>query len=64
MPTAAERLTKDSSPDAVKGAISSCISQMMDEGGRSQEEVIAICHSMARKATGKELKPKSTQVGG
>ncbi len=64
MPTPAEGLTAQSSPDAVQGAISSCISQMMGEGGRSQEQVIAICHSMARKATGKALKKKSTSVGG
>ncbi len=63
MPTAAEKLTKDSSKDAIQSAISSCISQRMDEGDK-QEQAIAICHSMARKATGKELKPKSTQVGG
>ena len=62
MPTAAEKLTKDSSPDAIKSAISSCISQMVDEG-RKQEQAVAICHSMARKATGKALKKKSTRIG-
>ena len=63
MPTAAEGLTKDSSDDAIQGAISSCISQLVDEG-KPQEQAIATCHSMARTATGKELKPKSTTVGG
>jgi hypothetical protein len=62
MPTEAENLTKDSPDDKIKSAISSCISQMMDEGGRSQEQVIAICHSMARKSTGRELKKKSTSI--
>lgn len=64
MPTRAESLTKESSPDAVQAAISSCISQMMKEGGRPQEQVIAICYSQARKATGKALKKKSTTIGG
>ena len=63
MPTAAEALTLQSSPDEVSGAINSCISQMMGEGGRSQEQVIAICHSMARTATGKPLNKKATTVG-
>lgn len=64
MPTDAENLTKDSSPESVKGAVSSCIKQLMDEGGRKQEECIAICYSQARKSTGKELKPKSVSIGG
>lgn len=64
MPTKAEALTKESSPEATKGAISSCISQLMHEGGRSQEQCIAICHSQARKATGKALKPKGRRIGG
>lgn len=64
MPTAAEGLTKDSSSEAVQGAISSCISKLMKEGGRKQEQVIAICYSQARKATGKALKKKSTTIGG
>ena len=62
MPTTAEGLTKESSSDKVKGAISSCISKMMHEG-RKQEQAIAICHSQARKSTGKALKKKSTTVG-
>ena len=63
MPTPAEGLTAQSSPDAVQGAISSCISQMMDEGGRPQEQVIAICYSQARKSTGKALARRSTTIG-
>ena len=62
MPTAAEGLTKESSSDKVKGAISSCISKMMDEG-RKQEQAIVICHEQAKKSTGKALKKKSTTVG-
>ena len=64
MPTRAEGLTSASSPEHVKGAISSCISQMMKEGGRPQEQVIAICYSQARKSTGKEIARKSSRIGG
>ena len=61
-PTPAENLTKDSSPEATKKAIGDCISMMMREG-RMQEQAIAMCHEMARKATGKQLKRKVTKVG-
>ena len=61
MPTDAESLTKDSSPEATKNAISSCISQLVKEG-RKQEQAIAICYSQARKSTGKEFKPKSQTI--
>lgn len=62
MPTTAEQLTPDSSPDSIKGAISSCISQMVHEG-RKQEQAIAMCHSMARKSSGKGLPRKSVTIG-
>jgi hypothetical protein len=63
-PTPAESLTPQSSPEEVKKATSDCISQLMKEGGRPQEQCVAICMSQARKATGKQLKPKSTRIGG
>ncbi len=63
MPTAADRLTRDSPEEEVKKAVSSCISQMMKEGGRSQEQCTAICYSIARKQTGRELNKKSTTIG-
>ena len=63
MPRATERLTKDSSDEATKGAISSCISTQMHEGMK-QEQAIAMCHSEARKKTGKALKPKGRRIGG
>ena len=63
MPTAADSLTPESSPDDIQRGISACIKQMMDEGGRSQEQVIAICHSEAEKATGRPVQRKSTTVG-
>ncbi len=56
MPTAANRLTPKSSPQEIKDAISACIKQLMDEGGREQKQCEAICYSMARKATKKESK--------
>ena len=63
MPRATENLTKDSSDDAVKKAISSCISTQMGEG-MPQEQAIAMCHEEARGKTGKPLKKKSTTIGG
>ena len=63
MPRATENLTKDSSDDAVKAAISSCISTQVKEG-MPQEQAIAMCHSEARSKTGKALKKKSTTIGG
>jgi len=63
MPTQAESLTPQSGEEDTQAAISSCISQMMKEGGRSQEQIIAICHEQARKSTGRELKKKATRLG-
>ena len=54
MPTAVEGLSKDSSPDAIQKAISECISTEV-RGGREQKQAVAICYSMARKKTGKQL---------
>ena len=59
MPTAADRLTPQSSPEQVQAGISSCISQMADEHPEwDNARRIAACHSMARKASGKALRPK------
>ena len=63
MPRATENLTKDSSDDAIKGAISKCISTQMGEDMK-QEQAIAMCYQEARDKTGKALKKKSTKVGG
>jgi len=62
MPRATENLTKDTTDDAVKAAISSCISTQMGEGMK-QEQAIAMCHEEARSKTGRQLKPKSTRIG-
>jgi cytochrome c551/c552 len=63
MPRATENLTTTSSDNEVKLAISSCISTQMGEG-MPQEQAIAMCHQEARDKTGKQLKKKSTRVGG
>jgi len=62
MPTKAESLTKDSTPEAIQSAISASISMLVKEG-RPQEQAVAIAYSQARKATGKELKKRSTTIG-
>jgi len=51
MPTAVDRLSKDSSDSQVKAAISDCIATEV-RGGRDQQQAIAMCHSMAREKTG------------
>lgn len=61
-PRATESLTKESTDEATKGAISACISMQMGEGMK-QEQAIAMCHEEARGKTGKELKKKSTRIG-
>ena len=63
MPTQAESLTPQSTPEATQSAISSCIAQLMDEGGRPQEQCIAICYSQAEKAIGRNIPRKSTRIG-
>jgi len=56
MPTAVDSLTKSSSPEQIREAIGSCISTEVD-GGRPQDQAIAMCYSMARAKTGKSLNP-------
>lgn len=62
MPRETENLSKESSNEATKAAISSCISTQMHEGMK-QEQAIAVCHSEARSKTGRQLKKKSTRIG-
>lgn len=59
MPTAVDKLTKDSSPDATREAISSCIATEI-RGGRERDQAVAMCYNMAREKTGKTklLSPK------
>jgi len=51
MPTAVDKLTKDSSDEVVQESISSCIKAEIDRG-RGRQQAIAMCHEMARKKTG------------
>jgi hypothetical protein len=54
MPTAVDKLNRDSSDAQIKAAISDCIATEI-HAGREQSQAIAMCHSMARDKTGKEL---------
>jgi len=49
-----EALGKDSKDAQVKAAVSACIAAEM-QAGREQDQAIAMCYSMAREKTGKEL---------
>ena len=57
MPTAIDKLDKNSSDAQIKAAISDCIATEVN-GGMEQDQAVAACHEMARRKTGKELKPK------
>jgi len=48
-------LTKDSSPEQIRDAISSEIETCMHKPGADQKQCAAIAYSMAREATGKAL---------
>jgi len=52
VPLHVESLKPTSGKDEVSKAISESISQCMKEGGRSQEQCVAMVHAMARKAQG------------
>ena len=58
MPLSVERLTPTSSEEEVSKAISDSISQCVREG-KEQKVCVAMVHTMARGATGKELAPKT-----
>lgn len=49
-----ERLSKDSSDAQAKAAITSCIAAEIN-AGRERDQAVAMCYSMARERTGKEL---------
>lgn len=51
MPLPTESLTPSSSDTAVRKAISDSISQCMQEGGKQQDQCVAIAHETARRAT-------------
>ena len=54
MPLATDSLTRDSSTEAVRQAISASISQCVSEG-KSQEQCAAIALDSARRRTGRGL---------
>jgi len=55
MPLAVENLTKDSSIEQIRAAISATIKKLMEEEGKTQKEAAGQAYSMAREATGKSL---------
>lgn len=58
MPVSAiDNLSKDSSDAAIDAAISACI-RIERRSGREPDQAVAMCHSMARKKTGKSLGKK------
>lgn len=57
MPRATEKLSKDSSPEAIKAAISTTIAELV-RSGRTQEEAAAIAYREAREKTGEGLRKK------
>lgn len=55
MPLTVEKLTPDSTMDAIRLAISKTIQELMNEG-KSSKDAAGQAYGMARKQTGKELK--------
>lgn len=49
-----QRLGKDSDDPQIKAAISACIATEID-AGRERDQAVAMCYSMARERTGKDL---------
>ena len=52
-----ERLSKDSSPEQTRAAISACISAEV-RGGMDQNQAVAACHNMAREKGAPVPQPK------
>jgi len=55
MPLAVDNLTKDSTTEQIREAISATIKYLMENEGKSQKEAAGQAYGMAREATGKEL---------
>ena len=51
MPTAVDKLSKDSSEEQIKAAISDCIASEV-HAGRDQQQAVAMCYAMSREKTG------------
>lgn len=54
MPTAIDRLEKNSSKAQEDAAISDCIATEIKHG-KDRDQAVAMCHSMAREKMGKEM---------
>ena len=52
MPTAVDKLTKESSPEAIREAVSSCIATEI-RNGKENDQAAAMYYDMARAKTGK-----------
>lgn len=59
MPLQVNKLTKKSSMDAVRAAISQTIAYLMKHEGKTQKEAAGQAYGMARDKTGKSLGRKS-----
>ena len=58
MPTAVDRLDKDSSDSQVQAAVSDCIAYHIRTDGLTQEQAAGKCYGMARQKTGGRPAPK------
>lgn len=63
MPLPVERLRPDSSAEQVRQAISDSIAQCVSEGGRSQEQCVAMAHEIARRRTGNGSANRNIRAG-
>jgi len=52
MPTAVDNLTKDSSAESIRAAVSKCIATEIDNGVK-RDQAVAMCYDMAREKTGR-----------
>jgi hypothetical protein len=55
MPLAVDNLSKNSTMEQIRMAISETIKKLMEEEGKSQKEAAGQAYGMAREKTGKEL---------
>ena len=62
MPLPTERLDKDSGKEAVRSAVSACISQAVKEGGREHRQIVAMCLNSAREHAGARFVPRRVRV--
>lgn len=52
-----ERLGRDSSQGQIQAAISACVAAEIRDG-KPRDQAVAMCYSMVREKTGKELSPE------